>query len=144
MFGHTFLRLDGENQDEDARLLAYTINYAADVNPADNELFYAYRGLFGGYPGVISVQPYYDKVKEYSDFENRDIWEYVLNLTPDETAQLVRHVWEIQPIRFDYFFIGKLFFSHSQPIGRSTPGSWTSVSPSCYPSDTVRASSMRD
>lgn len=107
MFGHTFLRLDRENQDEDARLLAYTINYAADVNVADNELFYAYRGIFGGYPGVISVRPFYEKVQEYSDFENRDIWEYTLNLTPEETAQLVRHVWEIRPIRFDYYFIGE-------------------------------------
>jgi len=107
MFGHTFLRLDRENQDEDARLLAYTINYAADVNVADNELFYAYRGLFGGYPGVITVQPFYEKVQEYSDFENRDIWEYALNLTSAETAQLIRHVWEIQPVRFDYYFIGE-------------------------------------
>lgn len=107
MFGHTFLRLDRENQDENARLLAHTINYAADVNVADNELFYAYRGLFGGYPGVISVQPFYEKVKEYSDFENRDIWEYSLNLSPAETAQLIRHVWEIRPIRFDYYFIGE-------------------------------------
>ncbi|HYE37143.1 DUF4105 domain-containing protein [Methylocaldum sp.] len=107
MFGHTFLRLNRENQDEDARLLAYTINYAADVNVADNELFYAYRGVFGGYPGAISVQPFYEKVQEYSDFENRDIWEYTLDLTPAETAQLVRHVWEIRPVRFDYYFIGE-------------------------------------
>jgi hypothetical protein len=107
MFGHTFLRLDRENQHEDARLLAYTINYAADVNVADNELFYAYRGLFGGYPGVITAQPFYEKVQEYSDFENRDIWEYALNLTPAETAQLIRHVWEIRPVRFDYYFIGE-------------------------------------
>jgi hypothetical protein len=107
MFGHTFLRLDRENQGGDAHLLAYTINYAADVNMADNELFYAYRGLFGGYPGVISVQPFYEKVQEYSDFENRDIWEYALDLSPAETAQLTRHVWEIRPVRFDYFFIGE-------------------------------------
>lgn len=107
MFGHTFLRLDRKNQSDDAHLLAYTINYAADVNMADNELFYAYRGLFGGYPGVISVQPFYEKVQEYSDFENRDIWEYTLDLSPGETVQLIRHVWEIQPVRFDYFFIGE-------------------------------------
>jgi hypothetical protein len=105
MFGHTFLRLDRENQTEDNRLLAFTVNYAADARVRDNELFFAYKGLFGGYPGIISVQPYYEKVKEYSDWENRDIWEYQLNLSPDEVAQLVRHTYEIKPIRFDYFFI---------------------------------------
>jgi len=104
MFGHTFLRLDRANQNDDNVLLAYTINYAAEALD-ENELFYAYHGLFGGYPGVVTVQPFYDKVKEYRDWENRDIWEYRLNLAPEEVAQLVRHVWEIMPIRFDYFFI---------------------------------------
>ncbi len=142
MFGHTFLRLDLENQDEDARLLAYTVNYAADVNPADNELFYAYRGLFGGYPGVISVQPFYDKVKEYSDFENRDIWEYALNLTPTETAQLIRHVWEIRPIRFDYYFIGEncsFRMLSLLDVARPALGLREKFPYRAIPSDTVRA-----
>lgn len=104
MFGHTFLRLDRADQTEDNVLLAYSINYAAEALD-ENELFYAYHGLFGGYPGVITVQPFYDKLKEYRDWENRDIWEYQLNLTPGEVSQLIRHVWEIRPIRFDYFFI---------------------------------------
>ena len=106
MFGHTFLRLDRRGQNEDNVLLAYTINYAADAVDT-NELMYAYRGLFGGYAGSVTVRPYYEKVKEYTDWENRDIWEYRLNLTAEEVAQLVRHTWEVQPIRFDYFFIGE-------------------------------------
>lgn len=106
MFGHTFLRLDPQDLKPDNALLAATVNYAADADD-DNELFYAWRGLFGGYPGRVTVLPYYEKVKEYNDLENRDIWEYRLNLTPGEVAQLVRHVWELRPIRFDYFFIGE-------------------------------------
>ena len=106
MFGHTFLRLDRPGQNEDNVLLAFAINYAADAVDS-NELMYAYRGLFGGYAGRVSVLPYYEKVKEYTDWENRDIWEYRLNLSPAEVAQLVRHTWEVQPIRFDYFFIGE-------------------------------------
>ncbi|QSA97201.1 DUF4105 domain-containing protein [Methylococcus sp. EFPC2] len=106
MFGHSFLRLDPEDLNPDNALLAATVNYAADADD-DNELFYAWRGLFGGYPGRVTVLPYYEKVKEYNDLENRDIWEYRLNLAPAEVAQLVRHVWELRPIRFDYFFIGE-------------------------------------
>ncbi len=106
MFGHTFLRLDREGQTDSSALLAYTLNYAAEAVD-ENELFYAYRGLFGGYPGALGVRPYYDKIKEYRDFENRDIWEYRLNLSPAEVAQLVDHSFELQPVRFDYYFIGE-------------------------------------
>lgn len=106
MFGHTFLRLDRENQNDDNALLAFTINYAAQAQ-AESEILYAYRGLFGGYPGIIGVSPYYEKIKEYRDFENRDIWEYRLGLTPAEVDQLVHHAWELRPVRFDYYFIGE-------------------------------------
>lgn len=106
MFGHTFLRLEPREMKPDQALLAATVNYAADADD-DNELFYAFRGLAGGYPGRITVQPYYEKVKEYNDWENRDIWEYRLTLAPAEVDQLVRHVWELLPVRFDYFFIGE-------------------------------------
>jgi hypothetical protein len=83
MFGHTFLRLDAPGQTEDTRLLAYAVNYAAQAD-AKNPFTFAYKGLTGGYPGVFSLMPYYEKVKEYSDMENRDLWEYQLSLAPDE------------------------------------------------------------
>ena len=63
MFGHTFLRIDQKGQDENNRLLAYTLNYAANFDETDGEIMYSYKGLTGGYPGVISVEPYYEKVK---------------------------------------------------------------------------------
>ena len=36
--------------------------------------------------------------------KNRDIWEYPLNLTPTETKRIIRHLWELQNIEFDYYF----------------------------------------
>ncbi len=104
MFGHTLLRLDQRNQNESNRILAYTVNYAAQRLPEDSELVFVYRGLVGGYPGDTTILPYYMKLKEYSDIESRDIWEYKLTLTQEQTDQLVRHIWEIQSIRFDYYF----------------------------------------
>ncbi len=104
MFGHTLLRLDQRNQNESNRILAYTVNYAARKAPEDSELIFVYRGLVGGYPGDTTILPYYMKLKEYSDIESRDIWEYRLNLSQQQTDQLVRHIWEIQSIQFDYYF----------------------------------------
>lgn len=104
MFGHTFLRLDAPGQSEDTRLLAYAVNYAAQAD-AKNPFTFAYKGLTGGYPGVFSLMPYYEKVKEYSDMENRDLWEYQLNLSPDEVRLLLAHLWELRSIEFPYYFL---------------------------------------
>ena len=103
MFGHTLLRVDAPNQDERTRLLAYAVNYA--VGPTnDNGMFFTLKSLIGAYPGLFSISPYYVKVKEYSDMENRDIWEYRLNFTQEEIDRLLRHAWELGPTRFNYYF----------------------------------------
>ena len=100
MFGHTFLRFDGDQ----SVLLAQALNYAAAIDPDDNFFSYAYNGMFGGYRGVFQTRSYFETVQVYSNIENRDIWEYQLDYTPAEIQQLARHAWELINIRFDYFF----------------------------------------
>ncbi|MCW5623636.1 MAG: DUF4105 domain-containing protein [Burkholderiales bacterium] len=104
MYGHTLLRIDGRDQSDRTRLLAYAINFAAATDET-NGLTFAVRGLLGGYPGRYSMMPYYVKVAEYTDLESRDIWEYDLDLNADEIERLMEHVWELGPIRFDYYFL---------------------------------------
>jgi hypothetical protein len=102
MFGHTFIRIDSSYQ---SKLLSYAVNYAARADQkTENGVVFAVKGLFGGYPGVYSLLPYYDKLKEYSDTEQRDIWEYDLNLTRDEVLRMVRHVWELNRSYSWYYF----------------------------------------
>lgn len=103
MYGHTLVRLDRADETR-SKLLAYSVNFAANADPTDNELVFSWKGLTGGYPGVVSVLPYYAKTNEYSHLEYRDIWEYRLNLSADESAQFVRHVWETKDSYFDYYF----------------------------------------
>src|SRR5690606_41580839 len=55
-------------------LISYAVNYAATVDGNDNWSF-AWKGLTGQYLGEYSLMPYYRKVKEYGDFESRDLWE---------------------------------------------------------------------
>lgn len=102
MFGHTFLRFD---QIDKSPLLAYTLSYAAKPDKQDNILFYVYKGVFGGYPGVFSVQPYYQTVTDYGDIQHRDILEYALNLNAKEIDQLLNHVWELRDKKIDYYFL---------------------------------------
>jgi hypothetical protein len=103
MFGHTLFRVDQKGQTEQTRILAYTINYAAEV-PPNAGLAYPIRGIFGSYKGYFSTIPYYLKVQQYRDIENRDIWEYRLNLTENQMRRFLMHAWELGNAYFDYFF----------------------------------------
>ncbi|QXI29347.1 Lnb N-terminal periplasmic domain-containing protein [Pseudomonas vanderleydeniana] len=105
MFGHTLLRIDqADVQRDQTSLLSYAINFGAYIEGSDNSILYAWKGLMGGYPGLFALVPYQEKLSEYRSLENRDLWEYRLNLTPEETARMVEHVWELKQVRFDYFF----------------------------------------
>lgn len=102
MFGHTFLLLDSAF---DSRLLAFAINYQADADQElENPLIFTFKGLFGLYTGSYSILPYYDKIKEYNDAENRDMWEYELNLTQEEVLKMYRHIWELSDAFSWYYF----------------------------------------
>lgn len=105
MFGHTLLRIDqADVQKNHTALLSYAINFGAYIEGMDNSILYAWKGLMGGYPGLFALVPYQEKLSEYRSLENRDLWEYRLNLTPEETGRMVEHVWELKQIRFGYFF----------------------------------------
>ena len=103
MFGHTLLRLDRPNQTEQTRLLSYAVNYGAETGD-DNGILFAVLGLTGGYAGTYSVEPYHVLVKRYSDIENRDVYEYQLNFSPDEVAVMVAHLWEMRGHWSEYYF----------------------------------------
>ena len=103
MYGHPLVRVDAKDQDEQTRLLAYAITFAANTDET-NGLAFAVKGLFGGYPGVFSIMPYYVKVREYSNLENRDLWEYRLNLAPEEVDRVLMHAWELGSAYYQYYF----------------------------------------
>ena len=56
MFGHTLLRLDPADQDEDNRLLSFAVKDGADTGE-HNGLLVAALGLTGGYPGAMPSSP---------------------------------------------------------------------------------------
>lgn len=103
MFGHTLLRLDSSDA-PDTVWESWAVNFGAVTSEQDNSLLYTYRGLAGGYPGRFVIVPYVTKVQEYSHMENRDIWEYSLDLSDAERSRLIEHLWELQDINFDYYF----------------------------------------
>lgn len=102
MFGHTFLRLNSNDQG----LLGYAANYSADAGGA-GPLRYVVDGIFGGFLGIFTMDPYFTKVFEYRDNEDRDLWEYEINFTPAEVDLFLNHLWEIGHAQIKYYFFDR-------------------------------------
>jgi hypothetical protein len=105
-FGHTFLRVNRRHSELSPRqeLLDYGIDFSAGVD-TDNPVLYALKGLMGFFPGVFRKIPYYYKVREYNDFELRDLWEYELDLKPREVELVIAHLWELGSTHFNYYYL---------------------------------------
>lgn len=111
IYGHTLLRLQKKSTGADkiasgerSQLLDNGVNFSADPTTS-NPFLYALYGLTGGFDGHFAVLPFYYKVREYSDYESRDLWDYKLELGSDELDRLQAHLWELGTTHFDYYYI---------------------------------------
>jgi hypothetical protein len=106
VFGHTLLRVDREQESTGQLfnpLLSYGINFAGQ-STTSNPGLYALYGMMGGFKGVFTSLPYYYKVREYSDFDARDLWEYELKMSEDQKNLLLNHLWEEGFTHFNYYY----------------------------------------
>lgn len=112
-FGHVLVKtsaamatgdpVTGQLSGED--LLNNSYNFGARIPPTDNGMMYAIKGLFGFYDAGFSEAEFFKHDAVYSKNEQRDMWEYVLNLKAFETQLLNYHLYEAKSARFDYYFI---------------------------------------
>ena len=103
IFGHTFLKINNPNNQNTKELLDYGIDYSAESDASEG-IFYAVKGLFGMYDGHFAMLPFHQKISDYANIEGRDLWEYHLNFTKEETEFLVNHLLEMENARAPYFF----------------------------------------
>lgn len=101
-FGHTFLRLHKPGHHAELELMDYGVNFAA-LTGQDTGALFALKGLFGFYPGNYSLLPYHQKIREYTNLEGRDLWEYKLRLSPEEVSFLIDHLLELDG-SFSYYY----------------------------------------
>ena len=109
VFGHTFLRIvkRGTDQDADRReLLDFAIEFSATVD-TNNALVYGFKGLLGMFPGTFRNVPYFFKVRQYNDYESRDLYEYELNFSHEEIDTFLEHLWELGSTFFDYYYVSE-------------------------------------
>ena len=107
MFGHTFVRINArsEKNKKHMELFDHGLSYAALTPEGFSGMALVIKGLFGLYPGFFSSPLYYEKIAEYTHFESRDLWEYALDINPEETDMFIKATWEIAHNGyFDYYF----------------------------------------
>jgi hypothetical protein len=101
-FGHTLLKLNKEDPTT-SDLKSYGVDFSAQVTTT-NPIAYGVLGIIGGFYGRFSLLPYFLKLREYNDYESRDLWEFELNFEKDELELLVAHLWDMNLALFDYFY----------------------------------------
>jgi hypothetical protein len=105
-YGHSFLRLNRgtfASNEKKYELIDFGVGFSG-VPEGATPASYALLGVMGFFQGRFEVQPYYYKVREYNNFESRDLWEYDLNLNQEEIDLLVEHIFELQQAHFDYLY----------------------------------------
>jgi hypothetical protein len=104
-YGHILLKLNSSGPGGQRSLRDYVLNYGADYPDNENGLVYVFKGVGGGYKSSYSHLPYYNHQFNYSESQLRDVWEYELELDPEQTAFLVDHVWEVSGTANRYYYL---------------------------------------
>ncbi|WP_337880205.1 DUF4105 domain-containing protein [Rheinheimera sp.] len=106
-YGHLLLRLNTAANQSSSELEDTAVNFGADVPADENMLFYIAKGLVGGYQSSFTHLQYFYHSHNYGESELRDLWEYQLNLNPDQLKLLVGHIWEVLGADFTYYFFNR-------------------------------------
>ena len=106
-YGHTLLKFNSSTSRGTSDLLDTTVNYGAIVPPGVGPISYMYNGAVGGFNAGFSHIEYYFHDHNYGERELRDLWEYELNLSPDEVRFVLAHAWELLGKKYIYYFFRK-------------------------------------
>lgn len=103
-YGHTLLRFNYDRNVLDQKTLNSSLNYGANFSDQDGTFTYVLNGLFGGYEASYQRNNNFIHSHMYTNAQLRDLWEYKLNLTPEQVRFVVEHSWELMRARFTYYF----------------------------------------
>ncbi len=102
-FGHPLLKFNTEGSASD--FIDTSLNYGAMTPENENPVVYVLKGLFGGYSASFTRHDFFYHNHNYSEAEMRDLWEYKINLKPDEVQEVVDRTWELLAKEHPYYFL---------------------------------------
>lgn len=103
IFGHTLLVFEAKDKPlTEAQTFAFI---ARETDTSTTAI--ALKGLAGLYSGYYKFVPYSKQISKYSEKEMRDIWEYKIKISEEQTDLLLRHALELQNASEKYFFLSQ-------------------------------------
>ncbi len=103
MMGHTFFKLIGYDKNYELRENAISFFTIIDTF---NIPYLILKSFITGMKGLFILSPYKTQVNRYLKEENRNIWEYDLNLSDFQKKLIYYHFWELKDIDITYLFTG--------------------------------------
>lgn len=103
-YGHLLLKLNTAEETLSSDLLDTAVNYGAVFGEKQNPILYVAKGVAGGYTSLFTHLEYFYHNHNYAETQLRDVWEYELSLSPERTAFLVDHIFEMIGVGNRYYF----------------------------------------
>jgi hypothetical protein len=101
MMGHVFLKLSGKNHEGLLREHAVTFYTDADTINLPKLLL---QNASTGMPGFFSVLPYQELLSQYTEAEDRNVWDFEIRTEPWIRELLRLHLFELREVQLRYYF----------------------------------------
>ncbi|MDD4912741.1 MAG: DUF4105 domain-containing protein [Sideroxydans sp.] len=101
MLGHAFLKLSGKNSE--GLSVSHAITFYTDANTLNLPKL-LFDSIVTGKPGYFSLTPYAEQQQRYVDEEQRNLWEYTLELSGEQIELIRLHLLELKQTSLTYFF----------------------------------------
>ncbi len=101
MMGHVMLKMSGENSD--GLSVDHGVSYFTQLN-SFNVPMIIWDSLVTGKKGYFQVSPFQEKLDFYLNEEQRNVWEYKINVTDEQAVRFQDHLWELKSTELKYFF----------------------------------------
>ncbi len=103
MMGHVFFKISGKDIEKKEREHAVSFFTVIDTINIPSLLI---KSTITGMKGFFVLRPYKEQLNRYLKEENRNIWEYDLNLSEEDKQLLYYHFWELKDVKIKYLFTG--------------------------------------
>ena len=103
-FGHTLLKFNTNEKNDNLFLLDSALNYGANTNN-DPALPYVVRGLFGKYKASLKAENFFRISAMYQEFQMRDMWEYTLQISDYQKNLITAFTYEMLEKEYQYYFL---------------------------------------
>lgn len=103
-FGHTLLKFNTNEKNDNLFLLDSALNYGANTNN-DPALPYVVRGLFGKYKASLKAENFFRISAMYQEFQMRDMWEYKLQISDYQKNLITAFTFEMLEKEYKYYFL---------------------------------------